>query len=366
LKKKLGFICPPYKNPADFVLEVTGAGIGKKLTTDPAESWKASSSSQAVLTEIEKLQKDEYPVKTFASKYALPFHYQIYEGIKRYIYGFWRSPEIFMFTVIRAVILSLVFGTVYFRLGNEEKTANERVSVLFFSAVFANLTAFAYIPKQYLIRPIFYRERADGMYRVLAFGISVAITDIPAIMIGAIIFSIPYYWIIGLAPFPGRFFFFILVFLGLQFCCVSFAVFLGVWVPSSDIAGIIYGTLFGLFAMSAGFLLPKPQIPDYYIWLYHISFLRYALEPLVLNEMNPTTFYCNNKTDSVVPVNVTVGNITLGIRDACPITTGYEIIQHFGMNEYAKWIDVGVLFGYYLFFLVLSLIGLRFINHQKR
>jgi len=286
--------------------------------------------------------------------------------MKRYILGFWRNPEIFLFIVIRAIVLSFVFATVYFRLGNEEKTANERVSVLFFSAVFANLTAFAYIPKQYIIRPIFYRERSDGMYRVLAFGISVAITDIPGIIIGAIIFAIPYYWIIGLAPFPGRFFFFLLVFIGLQFCCVSFAVFLGVWIPSSDIAGIIYGTLFGFFAMSAGFLLPRTEIPDYYIWIYHISFLRYALEPLVINEMNPTLFYCNNATSSVVHVNVTSGNVTLGIREACPFNSGKEILELFGMREDLKWIDVGVLYGYYLFFLVLTLIGLRFINHQKR
>jgi len=202
------------------------------------------------------------------------------------------------------------------------------------------------------------------MYRVLAFGISTAITDVPAIMVGAFIFAIPYYWIIGLAPFPGRFFFFLLVFFALQFCCVSFAVFLGVWVPTSDIAGIIYGTLFGLFAMSAGFLLPRTSIPDYYIWLYHISFLRYALEPLVINEMNPTLFNCNS-TRGLVNVTITSNNNTF-IRATCPITNGLQIINTFGMHEDLKWIDVGVLYGYYVLFLVLSLIGLRFINHQKR
>jgi len=306
----------------------------------------------------------DYPHKTFSGKYALPFHIQIAEGVKRYILGFWRNPELFLFIVLRAIVLALVFGTVYFRLGNAEKTANERVSVLFFSAVFANLTAFAYIPKQYLIRPIFYRERADRMYRVLAHGLALAITDIPAIIIGAFIFSIPYYWIIGLAPFPGRFFFFLIVFFALQFCCVSFAVFLGVWVPTSEIAGIIYGALFGLFAMSAGFLLPRTQIPDYYIWLYHISFLRYALEPLVINEMNPTAFNCTSNR-GLVNVSITIANNTF-FRETCPVTEGIQLIDRLGMREDLKWIDVGVLFGYYFLFLVLSLIGLRFINHQKR
>jgi ABC-2 type transporter len=61
-------------------------------------------------------------------------------------------------------------------------------------------------------------------------------------------------------------------------------------------------------SLSAGFLLTKNNIPDYWIWLYYISFVRYPLESLTINQVLPLTYTCGNITSgdyAGVLVNIT-------------------------------------------------------------
>ena len=53
----------------------------------------------------------------------------------------------------------------------------------------------------------------------------------------------------------------------------------------------------------------------------------------------------------------------------CPIQTGdYFLSQHFTMNTTYEYvgIDTGVLAAFLLFFVTLTFIGIKFINHLKR
>lgn len=47
-----------------------------------------------------------------------------------------------------------------------------------------------------------------------------------------------------------------------------------------------------LFMVCNGFFVNKNQLPDFYLWLYEVSFMRLAVEAAVVNEMKPLTFTC--------------------------------------------------------------------------
>jgi hypothetical protein len=49
---------------------------------------------------------------------------------------------------------------------------------------------------------------------------------------------------------------------------------------------------FAFFILFAGFLIPPPTIPDWWVWLYYISPFHYALEGLLINELVGTRFTC--------------------------------------------------------------------------
>ncbi|MCV5951171.1 ABC transporter permease, partial [Escherichia coli] len=72
--------------------------------------------------------------------------------------------------------------------------ASERFSALFFSSLSASLTAFAYLPMVFIQRPIFYRERAERMYRTATYAIGYILSDIPMIFIGTFAFAVSFYF----------------------------------------------------------------------------------------------------------------------------------------------------------------------------
>lgn len=92
---------------------------------------------------------------------------------------------------------------------------------MFVTAIYANLTAFAYFPVNFANRPIFYRERDSGMYRCSAWTLAQvceisskfrrifdenvqASADFPVIAFGTILFAAPLYWVSGLQADAGK------------------------------------------------------------------------------------------------------------------------------------------------------------------
>jgi ABC-2 type transporter len=49
---------------------------------------------------------------------------------------------------------------------------------------------------------------------------------------------------------------------------------------------------YSIFILFAGFIIPPPMIPDWWIWLYYLSPFHYALEGLMINELENTPFTC--------------------------------------------------------------------------
>lgn len=61
-----------------------------------------------------------------------------------------------------------------------------------------------------------------------------------------------------------------------------------------------------LFVLFSGFTVQPDVIPDYYIWLYYLNFVSWALRGLVVNEFD------SGKYDSIVPgTNFTEGQMAL-------------------------------------------------------
>eukprot|EP01117_Protostelium_nocturnum_P006613 TRINITY_DN237_c1_g1_i1.p1 TRINITY_DN237_c1_g1~~TRINITY_DN237_c1_g1_i1.p1 ORF type:complete len:1431 (+),score=551.25 TRINITY_DN237_c1_g1_i1:149-4441(+) len=367
-KEKLDVKCPKRKNPADFVIEQAGAGIGRGNSEgekDISKIWNDSENNKQLKSDVDKLKSEQKKedIETFTKVYPLPLYKQFLILTWRFWMSYWRNPFQLVVVIARALFLAFIFGTVYFRLNYDSYGGQLRVALMFVTAIYANLTAFAYFPVNFANRPVFYRERDSGMYRTTAWQLAQTVTDFPIIAFGTILFATPLYWITGLDADAAKFFYFLFTVLALNFCALSIGQLFGVIFPSIEAAGLIFGTIFAIFALSAGFLLPRPGFPVYGIWIYWMSFLRYAVEGLAVNELRGLQFNCNE--NGGIPVVVTGPDGVQFTRYYCQFRTGEQVIQQFGMINMI-WADVFVLWGMYLLATLLSLIGLRFIRHAKR
>src|SRR3989338_1140544 len=270
---------------------------------------------------------------------------QLKETLRRQWTGYMRTPIQSAMRIIRQIVVGLLLGFLFFQLPPDQLGATENVGLGFFED-----------------RATFYRERDSGCYYAISYLLSVITADLPFVFFGAIAFSVSMYFLVGLTLTPngGPFFFFLLNYFGAMLASLGLAQLSAVISPAAEIANAIAALIVSLFSLSAGFLLSRSLIPPYWIWLYWLSFVRYPLEALTVNANHNVSYYC--LPDQYVWINVTETQL----MEYCPITNGNTIIEYFDMNWSWRWIDVGVLYAYWLLLIVVTWACLQYVKLIKR
>jgi len=258
-------------------------------------------------------------------------------------------------------VLGLTIGFLYFQLGQSNQDALLRPSLIFFMVIFTLLNSMPSVPKIILERSVFYRERASMSYRTIIYLSSIILEDLPFMILTVGTFLVPVYWLGGLQREPAKFFFFVFAFLCVYLVAFGYVQLIAIITPSIGAANALLGTSLPVMLLFAGFLISKNNIPDYWIWAHYLSFLSYIIEALLVNELNDLTFHCRPSEFVQVPINGT------GLfKDYCRYTSGQDILEQFDLEEHMMWWDVLILVGFYIFFVTLCVLGLKFIKNIKR
>lgn len=354
------------QNPADFALDCSLGKAGRS-EVQVLDSWRQSPEAATTLAEVRSLETNpptlskehEELLVELRKPYATSFGRQLVLHTHRWSLSYWRNPFEFLMTIARAVLLGLIFGTLFYNRPHDTLGAGERFAVLFFSSLYASLTAFAYLPMVFIQRPIFYRERSERMYRTATYAIGYIASDIPMIFLGCLIYVVAFYWWTGLQREAGKFFFFLFVSFCISLVCIMFVQMIGAIFARPDTAGLIFSSVFVIFGSTAGFLIPPDKIPVFMRWLYWISFPRYFIESVAVNEFAGQQYHCPGG-GFPVPINGTSFTLPYcAIAQEGPIET-------FGLHSDYLWVGVGVLLGYYCLFASVYILALQFINHIKR
>lgn len=379
--RRHGLECGPDKNPADFVLECSGAGIGgvddddesdrAKLKRqmenfDPAEAWLAAPESRMVAETLAAgITPPDHQPTVYTSEYATSVVTQTKLCIRRAFTDKFRRPEVIRAYIMMYVVMALIIGTLYWQLDDSQLGARNRVALIYFSCIFAALGAFAAVPSVVTARAVFYREKPSFL-RPFAYFVAQSIADVPFTVLGSAIFSTMVYFMAGLnlSDYGMRYVLFVLTYSLTSVVTVSFAQMVAVISPTLEVASSIVGVSMSILSLFAGFIIPKGTIPIYWIWLHYASFFKYPLEALSLNEMIGEEFGC---PDNIGTIMVPTSNFTQ--VPYCTISSGTQFI-HYSYDMYETWgyfwIDLGVLAGIYVLFLFLTFLGVKYVNHMNR
>eukprot|EP00013_Stygamoeba_regulata_P024380 CAMPEP_0177644642 /NCGR_PEP_ID=MMETSP0447-20121125/8799_1 /TAXON_ID=0 /ORGANISM="Stygamoeba regulata, Strain BSH-02190019" /LENGTH=1447 /DNA_ID=CAMNT_0019147021 /DNA_START=201 /DNA_END=4544 /DNA_ORIENTATION=+ len=376
-----GYQCPRRKNPADYILELTGAGVdtgpvGGEDLPEPADMWRESREAEAMEEILRQgITPPGFHPPVFDRRYACGILDQVKLTLIRAAQAHWRRKGILILKVARNVVIGLLLGLLFFQLSDGQVAAQETVGLIFFSVLFANLGALSSIPGIFEDRAVFYRERGAGCYYSFSYLISVVFSDFPVNILQALSFSVCMYFLVGmnLGTNGGPFFFFVVNYFGALMASLSLCQLGAALSPSAEIANAVSAMIVTLFSLAAGFLLTKNNIPDYWIWLYYISFVRYPLESLTINQVLPQTYTCGNITTGdysgvLVKVTTTIDghDVFEGMKGYCPINSGQDILNIFDMNADNLWLDFGVVFAYWAILIVATWAALQFVKNVKR
>ncbi|CAG7908065.1 unnamed protein product [Brassica rapa] len=263
-------------NPATWMLEVTSQSVEIELNMDFAKIYKESALYKSNYELNQQLSKpdpgssDLHFERTFAQSWWEQFKSCLWKMSLSY----WRSPAYNLMRICHTLVSSLIFGLLFWKQGQKIDTQQNLFTVLgaiyglvIFLGVNNCTSALQYFETE---RNVMYRERFAGMYSAFAFAMAQVVTEIPYILIQSAEFVIIIYPMMGLYGSAYKVFWSLYS----MFCnLLSFnylALFLISITPNFMLAAILQSLFFVAFNLFAGFLIPLPQIPKWWVWLYYL------------------------------------------------------------------------------------------------
>ncbi|EFA84973.1 ABC transporter G family protein [Heterostelium album PN500] len=366
-----GLQCDPLMNPADFILDVTEDEIQVELNGSPhifkpVDDFKESQLNNNLLAAIDAgVMPAGTPVAEFHGKYSSTIGTQFHVLFRRAWLAQVRRVDNIRTRLSRSLILGVIFGTLYLQMDKDQAGIYNRVSLLFFSLVFGGMSGMSSIPIVSMERGVFYREQSAGMYRIWIWLLTFIITDLPWVFLSAILYTIPVYFISGLAlgssgaPFFYHAFISCTTYLNFALVAMLFAMIL----PTDEIAHAMGGVLLSITALFAGFMIPPGSIPKGWIWMYHINFVKYPLEIFLVNEFEHLKFNCPGN-EGAVPVPI--GPNPTDFKFFCPLTEGTLLLDQYKMKSDNLYLNMTVIFSFSIFFTFLCYLALKLIRHQVK
>ncbi|XP_051146775.1 pleiotropic drug resistance protein 3-like isoform X2 [Andrographis paniculata] len=277
-------------NPATWMLKVTSTSSEAKLGVDFAEIYKNSTLQENNKDLVRRLSTPSLGSKDlkFATRYAQNGWGQFKSCLWKQHCSYWRSPAYNLMRSIHMLIAAFLYGFLFW--GQGKKIHNQQslftlLGSMYSSTLFCGINNSAtiqpYITKE---RTVLYRERFAGMYASWAYSFAQVIVEIPYLMAQAVAFTAITYPMIGYYWTAYKMFWYLYT----VFCTLMYFTYLGMMLvavsPNLPVAVISLSSVYSMFNLFSGFLIPNPEIPRWWIWLYYLVPTSWSLNGLLTSQ----------------------------------------------------------------------------------
>ncbi|KAF5205669.1 Abc transporter g family member [Thalictrum thalictroides] len=335
----MGFNIPVQLNALEFAMEIIKPLEDSKryvLTKDERESsislypiW--SSSTENELHQASDLQQTDYTYRwTFVEVMWLCLRFW------KIIY---RTKQLFLARTMQALVGGFGLGSVFLKVTTDEDGVAGRLGLFAFSLSFLLSSTVEALPIYLQERRVLMKESSRGAYRVSSYMVANTIIFVPFLFAVAIIFSIPVYWLVGLNPSVTAFAFFVSIVWLIVLMASSLVLFLSAVSPDFISGNSLICTVLAAFFLFSGYFIPRDNIPKYWLFMYYVSLYKYPLDALLINEywsMKEKCFSWQALDHSI-----------------CSLTGG-DILRNRGLEKDTRWLNVGIMLGFFLFYRVLG------------
>ncbi|KAM0962434.1 hypothetical protein ACFX2A_022042 [Malus domestica] len=277
-------------NPATWMLEVTSASVEAELGLDFASIYKNSTQYRDSIDLVKQLSE----AKPGSKDLHFPTHFpqnswvQFKACLWKQHLSYWRSTEYNLARFMFMIAVSVMFGVIFWQKGKEINNEQDLMNILgstYIAVIFLGVTnCSGVLPYIATERTVLYRERFAGMYSSKAYSFAQVVVEIPYTMLQAILYVAITYPTIGFFWSPTKVFWYLYA----TFCTFLYFVYLGMLIASLstnlDVASILATAVYTLLNLFAGFLMPGPKIPKWWIWCYWICPTSWSLNGLLTSQ----------------------------------------------------------------------------------
>jgi len=263
------------------------------------------------------------PVLRRADRYV-----QFRELLKRNVQQITRDPRAAKAGVAQALFISLIMGVLYLQMGHDQASIQDRAGALFFGAIFlmfggmmTPLALFTVERKQFLFQ---YMEAlfTPGIYYLCK-----TLPEFIPIIFNTTIFTIIFYFMLGLLPGADHFFLFWVIANVLVMSAQAFSFFMASCIPDLGILMTVFPIFFFPQMIFSGFYLNSSSTPVYFIWVEYLSLVKYSFRPMCNNEFQGQAFYCSTSE-------------LQASKGICPYTLGDQWLTFEDLNNFPIFGDI--------------------------
>ncbi|KUJ20599.1 uncharacterized protein LY89DRAFT_579567 [Mollisia scopiformis] len=389
--RRHGADCPPDANPAEFMLDVIGAGQAPRVgPRDWADIFADSPELANVKDRISRMKAERLAevgsnFKTDEREFATPLRHQLQIVQKRTNLAFWRSPNYGFTRLFNHVIIALLTGLAYLNLNDSRQSLQYRVFVIFQVTVLPALILAQVEPKYAMSRMIYYREASSKMYGQFAFASSLVVAEMPYSILCAVGFFLPLYYMPGFQHATSRAGYQFLMVLVTELFSVTLGQMVAAITPSPFISALLNPFIIITFALFCGVTIPKPQIPKFWrAWLYQLDPFTRLIGGMVVTELHGREVVCstNELQHFTAPSGQSCGDYMAPfferggagyiVNDAtsaceyCAYKVGDQFYTALGLDFSNRWRDLGILIAFIGSNLIFLFLGSRYLNFNRR
>lgn len=396
----MGYECPERQTTADFLTSLTSSserivrpGYENRVPRTPDEfatAWKNSAAYAKLMKEIEEYEND-YPIggesyKQFvharkaqqakSQRIKSPYTISVYEQVKLCVWrGFLRlkgDASLTLSQLIGNSIMALIIGSVFYNLRKDTTSFYSRGALLFFAVLLNAFSSALEILTLYAQRPIVEKHARYALYHPFAEAIASMLCDVPYKLLNATTFNLTLYFLTNLRREPGAFFVFYLFSIVTTFTMSM--VFRTIAASSRTLAQALAPAailILGL-VIYTGFTIPTRNMLGWSRWMNYLDPISYAFESFMVNEFHGRQFPC--AAQQIVPSGPSYENIPMANKICSTVgaVAGQEIVQgtaylskSFRYSKGHEWRNLGIMFGFMIFFMGTYLLGSEYITEAK-
>lgn len=384
--EEMGFLCAEGANVADYL---TGVTVPTERKIKPgfedrcprtADEIRAQYDQTPIRAQMEKeyayptsqeainntadfkegVQSEKAPSLGKKSPLTVDLLVQTKSAVIRQYQLLWGDKPTFFIKQGSTIIQALIAGSLFYMAPNNSAGLFTKGGALFFSLLYNSLLAMSEVTDSFSARPVLAKHRSFAFYHPAAFCLAQITADIPILILQVTFFSLPLYFMVGLKDTASAFFSYWVICYASAMTMTAFFRWCGAAFPTFDDASKASGFAVSALIMYVGYMIPKPDMHPWFVWIYWINPLSYGFEALLGIEFKNTIIPCvapnlvpfgPGYTDTNYAACTGVRGATLGAS----FVTGEQYLSGLSYNSSHIWRNFGIIWAFWALFVGLTI-----------
>ncbi|KAL0960159.1 hypothetical protein HGRIS_011794 [Hohenbuehelia grisea] len=288
--------CHPDENPAEFILDVIGAGATATADRDWHKVWSESPEAANLQQEIEKIHTEGRSRgavdATLKSAFASSWSYQLGNLVDRDLRSHWRDPTYLMAKLVLNITAGLFIGFTFFKSKDSQQGTQNKLFAIFMGTILAAPLSNQLQVPFIKMRDIYeIRERPTRMYSWSALVASQILAELPWNIFASSLYFLCWFWTVGFQNDRAGYTYLMYgVIFPLYY--TTFAQATASLVPTPELAAIAFSFLFSFVITFNGVMQPF-RLLGWWQWMYRLSPFTYLIEGLLGQAIGQQSITCS-------------------------------------------------------------------------